>query len=230
MTNLTLPFPLSNITSRYGPRAGGIHDGCDWGRLPAGTPIPASGPGVIHSISYTDRSGHRVGVQYDGVPGTFLYCHLNAPGPLPVGTRVAAGTIIGHIGWSGNVVPKGPPGAHLHLSHYLSGTKHQDPLISMSGLPPAPGSGAPAYPLPAGHYFGPKLGPAHSVSGYFSHRDDLRAWQQRMKDRGWNINPDGLYGPQTSNIALAFQSEKGLVADRLIGPETWAAAWTAPIT
>lgn len=229
MTNLVIPFPLDNITSRYGPRKGGVHDGCDWGRLPAGTPIPASGPGVIHSISRTDRSGNRVGIQYDGVAGTFLYCHLNAPGHLAVGTRVEAGTVIGYIGWTGNVVPPGPAGAHLHLSHYVSGTEHKDPLLSMGDEQPSPPS-APAYPLPAGQFFGPKLGPTQSVSGYFSHREQLRAWQQRMKDRGWNINPDGLYGPQTSDIALAFQREKGLVADRLIGPDTWAAAWAAPIT
>jgi peptidoglycan hydrolase-like protein with peptidoglycan-binding domain len=95
---------------------------------------------------------------------------------------------------------------------------------------PIPGVPAPAYPLPAGWYFGPKSGPRESVSGYFSHREDLRRWQQRMKDRGWIINPDGLYGPQTAGIAREFQSEKSLQVDALIGPETWRAAWEAPIT
>jgi len=89
---------------------------------------------------------------------------------------------------------------------------------------------APKFPLPEGSYFGPKSGPVESVSGYFSHRDDLIVWQQRMRDRGWQITVDGLYGPNTSSVARAFQSEKGLTVDGLIGPQTWAAAWTAPIT
>ncbi|MBM3716231.1 MAG: hypothetical protein FJW64_10975 [Actinobacteria bacterium] len=91
-------------------------------------------------------------------------------------------------------------------------------------------AGAPAFPLPSGCYFGPKEGPRESVSGYFSHREDLRRWQQRMADRGWPIKPDGLYGDQTGDIAEAFQTEKGLVVDRKIGPSTWAAAWTSPVT
>lgn len=88
----------------------------------------------------------------------------------------------------------------------------------------------PAFPLKVGHYFGPKAGPVRSVSGFFSHRNDLRRWQQRMKNRGWNIKVDGLYGSQTRRVAKAFQLEKGLRVDGLIGPETWNAAWTAPIT
>jgi hypothetical protein len=94
----------------------------------------------------------------------------------------------------------------------------------------APGVPAPPFPLPRGWYFGPKSGPEESVSGFYSHREDLRRWQQRMKDRGWAINPDGLYGSETAGVAHAFQVEKHLDMDSLIGPETWAAAWTAPIT
>lgn len=95
---------------------------------------------------------------------------------------------------------------------------------------PRPTPAAPAFPLPGGWYFGPKSGPRHSVSGYYSHRAELRRWQQRMRDRGWRIGVDGLYGPETADIARSFQAEKGLSVDGLIGPATWAAAWTAPIT
>lgn len=94
----------------------------------------------------------------------------------------------------------------------------------------APGVPAPPFPLPKGWYFGPKAGPVQSVSGYFSHREDFRRWQQRMKDRGWDINPDGLYGTQSAGVAHDFQVEKGLQVDSLIGPQTWGAAWTEPVT
>lgn len=94
---------------------------------------------------------------------------------------------------------------------------------------PAPAPAHPAFPLPSGAYFGPKSGPAKSVSGYYSHRDELRSWQQRMRDRGWTITPDGLYGPDTKRVATGFQKEKGLQVDGLIGVRTWDAAWTEPI-
>ncbi len=94
----------------------------------------------------------------------------------------------------------------------------------------APGVPAPAFPLPEGHVFGPKSGPAWMHSGFYNHREDLRRWQQRMKDRGWAIAADGLYGDQTAGVTEDFQREKGLKPDRLIGPITWAAAWTAPVT
>lgn len=89
---------------------------------------------------------------------------------------------------------------------------------------------APAFPLPRGYYFGPKSGPKQSVSGYYSHQSDLKRWQEQMKRRGWAITPDGLYGPATERVVRAFQKEKRLGVDGLIGPATWAAAWTVAVT
>lgn len=96
---------------------------------------------------------------------------------------------------------------------------------------PSSSSKAPKFPLPRGHYFGPKSGPASSVSGYYSHRADLKRWQAQMRKRGWSITADGLYGPATAKVARQFQAEKaGLAVDGLIGAKTWAAAWTEPVT
>lgn len=110
-------------------------------------------------------------------------------------------------------------------------------LVTGAAPAPAPmqapvqrGVPAPPFPLPAGSYFGPRSGPRHSVSGYYSYRDALAYWQRRMNARGWAIGVDGLYGPETAEITRKFQLEKHLVVDGLIGPATWAAAWTAPIT
>lgn len=95
---------------------------------------------------------------------------------------------------------------------------------------PAPLGKAPAFPLPRGWYFGPSTGPKASVSGYYGFRDDLRVWQNRMAKRDWRIVADGLYGPRTAAVAKAFQAEKGLTADGLIGAATWAAAWNEAVT
>jgi N-acetyl-anhydromuramyl-L-alanine amidase AmpD len=95
---------------------------------------------------------------------------------------------------------------------------------------PSGATSAPAFPLPRGSYFGPKSGPAQSVSGYYSHQADLARFQQKLHDRGWTIGVDGLYGPNTQQNVVEFQREKGLEPDGLIGPDTWAAAWTSPVT
>ncbi|MFE7462428.1 peptidoglycan recognition protein family protein [Nocardiopsis terrae] len=81
---------------------------------------------------------------------------------------------------------------------------------------PKPDSGVPSWP---GVY----------LSDYTAH-SSARVWQQRMKDRGWSITVDGKYGPASARVASQFQAEKRLGVDGVVGPDTWAAAWTAPVT
>lgn len=60
----------------------------------------------------------------------------------------------------------------------------------------------------------------------------VQAWQQRMADRGWPVTVDGVFGPQTQDVAAAFAAEKGL-SDGLpgeVGATVWAAAWTATVS
>ncbi|HMT88053.1 MAG TPA: hypothetical protein PKC73_00335 [Dermatophilaceae bacterium] len=129
-------------------------------------------------------------------------------------------------GYTGDIDGQWGPGTQeAHAKYYAEVTS------------PPPASGAPAFPLPAGKYFGPEADP-NSISGYHSYSGELRQWQQRMSDRGWPITVDGLYGfkgdttprGNTAEVTVAFQKEKGLTPDGLIGPATWTAAWTAPVT
>jgi len=53
-----------------------------------------------------------------------------------------------------------------------------------------------------------------------------RLVQQRLKERGWTIAVDGVFGPQTNRIVKSFQAEKGLTVDGVVGPATWDALWT----
>jgi peptidoglycan hydrolase-like protein with peptidoglycan-binding domain len=50
----------------------------------------------------------------------------------------------------------------------------------------------------------------------------------RPRKRGWKIAVDGTYGPPSEKVCRAFQEEKHLGVDGIVGPKTWAAAWTAP--
>jgi peptidoglycan hydrolase-like protein with peptidoglycan-binding domain len=105
---------------------------------------------------------------------------------------------------------------------------------------PAPGpvpqpEPAPAFSLPEADWFGQPSPNPHNHSGYYSATDraELKPWQARMIARGWNLGPtgaDGYFGPDTYKATVAFQKEKGLNVTGLVGPITWAAAWTEPIT
>jgi hypothetical protein len=60
---------------------------------------------------------------------------------------------------------------------------------------------------------------------------DVSQWQRRLKERGWtSMVVDGRYEQLDEDICRAFQTEKGLEVDGKVGPITWKAAWTAPIT
>jgi peptidoglycan hydrolase-like protein with peptidoglycan-binding domain len=55
-----------------------------------------------------------------------------------------------------------------------------------------------------------------------------------MIARGWDLGPsgaDGDFGDISYGVARSFQAEKGLnPVDGLVGKDTWAASWNAPVT
>jgi hypothetical protein len=98
--------------------------------------------------------------------------------------------------------------------------------------PPASGGGtAPPFPWPSSDYIGQESPDPHCHSGYYAaDRPHIETWQGQMSARGWTIGVDGMYGPQSEDVCRSFQAEKGLTADGLVGPQTWGASWTAPVT
>lgn len=58
----------------------------------------------------------------------------------------------------------------------------------------------------------------------------VRSWQARMRQRGWLIKVDGFYGESSAVVCRKFQADKRLGVDGLLGPATFAAAWTLPVT
>lgn len=100
------------------------------------------------------------------------------------------------------------------------------PVGTAKGPTKAGTSTPPPFPLPRGSYFGPESGPDRSVSGFHGHRGDLMRWQTRMVSLDYDLEPDGRYGPETAGVARALQRRARLDVDGLVGPATWAAAWT----
>ena len=95
---------------------------------------------------------------------------------------------------------------------------------AINGRPaiPPPASPATGYPAWPGRYLVLRDPP---MAG-----GDIQTWQRRMAARGWPITADGYFGPLSEQTARAFQRQKGLTDDGIVGPQTWAASWTAPIT
>jgi hypothetical protein len=88
--------------------------------------------------------------------------------------------------------------------------------------------------LTAINFFGPpkappfpgrKLRQPPSMTG-----DDVRKWQAQMASRGWLVVVNGTYDAASEHICRQFQEEKGLNVTGVVGPATWKAAWTSPIT
>lgn len=98
-------------------------------------------------------------------------------------------------------------------------------LRRATGGAPAPAPAPP--PPPAGGSAPPWPG---TYLRDFTSGGGARTWQAQMAARGWAIAVDDQYGSQSAGVARAFQAEKGLEVDGVVGPATWAAAWTAPIT
>ena len=109
------------------------------------------------------------------------------------------------------------PGPGFPWNHVLS--------IARGGKPPPAPAPAPK-PPPAGK--APPF-PGTLLANYIEGHG-TKTWQGQMAHRGWTIAVDDKYGGQSEGVCRQFQAEKGLGVDGIVGPQTWDATWTAPIT
>jgi murein DD-endopeptidase MepM/ murein hydrolase activator NlpD len=151
--------------------------------------VYAAGPGTVfasgHNCPDTSPSGKHAAC--NGGNGNFVdivhpdgrrsrYLHLREDSVVvEPGEHVCRGCLIGHSGWSGNVLPQGPDGAHLHYEELIGYTiVPPGPMLAQgpSGLVSFPGEGRtweevglehpllvnrdflPSGPRPAGSCFG----------------------------------------------------------------------------
>jgi murein DD-endopeptidase MepM/ murein hydrolase activator NlpD len=142
------------ITQRFGetvtdPKG---HTGIDYG-CPLGTEILASNDGeVIFAGGDKTGYGNLAVIRHDDGNATF-YAHLSKIGVKP-GQKVKQSDPIGAAGWTGNVVPNGPGGCHLHFEVRGPDGKAFDPMslpmITMADTPkpePAPDTERPGNEL-----------------------------------------------------------------------------------
>jgi N-acetyl-anhydromuramyl-L-alanine amidase AmpD len=126
----------------------------------------------------------------------------------------------------------GQAGVCGHVDLGTAGGGHWDPgpnfpwadVLAMAAggvvpVPPAPSPAPGTAPPWPGVY----------LANYLEH-PAATSYQQQMVARGWTLTVDGKYGNESERVTRQFQSEKGLGVDGIVGPNTWAAAFTLPIT
>lgn len=143
---LRSPLRFSRITSRYSmnrlhPVLGRRmpHYGVDYG-APTGTPVMATGDGVVAYTGWRGGGGNTVEIRHPGGIST-SYLHLSrfARGVHP-GARVAQGQVIGYVGSTGLAT-----GPHLDYRVTRNG-RHVNPMtLGGEPAPPLPGRELPRF-------------------------------------------------------------------------------------
>jgi murein DD-endopeptidase MepM/ murein hydrolase activator NlpD len=133
------PVDYVRITSafswrRYHPILGvhRSHLGTDFG-APHGTPVRATGDGVVASAGWNGGYGNLIVLRHPGGYAT-RYAHLSrfAAG-LRVGRRVHEGEVIGYVGATGLAT-----GPHLHYELWRDGQALDPRNARLPGAPPVP--------------------------------------------------------------------------------------------
>ena len=122
-TLMKTPINGARLSSSFGKRKHPIlgftklHTGTDFA-APMGTPIMASGDGVIIKASWCGGGGNCVKIKHNSTYTT-VYAHMSKFGRnIKKGTKVKQGQIIGYVGSTG--MSTGP---HLHYEVIVNGKK-----------------------------------------------------------------------------------------------------------
>ena len=122
-TLMKTPINGARLSSSFGKRKHPIlgftkmHTGTDFA-APMGTPIMASGDGVVTKASWCGGGGNCIKIKHNSIYST-VYAHLSKFGRgIKKGTRVKQGQTIGYVGSTG--MSTGP---HLHYEVIENGRK-----------------------------------------------------------------------------------------------------------
>jgi len=168
------------------------------------------------------RSDHNEGNAYDLThdPGHGVDCNV-------LSRQVINDSRVTYVIWNGQIYNRAraaegwraytganPHNHHMHVSIRPESRNDLSAWSwSLNGpvIPRPPGGSPPAYP-------GRPLRQG-------SRDPQVRTVQQRLADLGKTITVDGIFGPRTHQVVVAFQREKHLRTDGVVGPKTWAALW-----
>ena len=127
------PVPNGRMTSGFGMRRHPIlgfsrmHTGTDWA-APRGTPIIASGNGVVESAGWASGYGNQTIIRHaNGYESSYNHQSAIAKGIKP-GAKVTQGQVIGYVGSTGQST-----GAHLHYELIVNGTRVDPMKIRLPG-------------------------------------------------------------------------------------------------
>lgn len=121
---LRTPLDVVRVTSHFNPRRKHpvlgytrAHRGTDFGG-PIGTPIKASGDGIVERANWYGSFGNYVRIRHsDGFKTAYAHMHKFARG-IKAGKRVKQGQIIGYVGTTGRST-----GPHLHYEVHKNGVQ-----------------------------------------------------------------------------------------------------------
>jgi len=202
-----------------------------------GTVIKARASGIKKSNGEPGGFGYYIVIRHliHGVYHTSLYAHLKK-GSFQVkkGSKVWPGTVLGQMGSSGNTT-----GVHLHIeirkgkTHGwgANGAGYYDPIaflklniaknvIEEAAKLPTPDS--------AKAIFVPSTKPKYSEPLSIGDSDTGQDVAHLQKFLGVPVT--GVFGEATHNATVKFQKkQKGIIADGVVGPITWALIDIAPV-
>ncbi|NUT14821.1 MAG: M23 family metallopeptidase [Cupriavidus sp.] len=130
-----LPVPVAGVDSRalrdswHGPRSGGRqHEGIDI-FAPRGREVVSATEGIVTRVGTNQLGGNAVWVMGPGRQMHY-YAHLDRYAGVRAGDIIAAGTVLGYVGTTGNA--RGTP-PHLHYGIYTArGAINPYPLLKPS--------------------------------------------------------------------------------------------------
>ncbi|MDE1156942.1 MAG: M23 family metallopeptidase [Neorhizobium sp.] len=130
---LRSPVPNGRLTSGFGMRRHPIlgfsrmHTGVDWA-APRGTPIIATGNGVVEKSGWSSGYGNQTIVRHaNGYESSYNHQSSIASG-VREGAKITQGQVIGYVGNTGEST-----GPHLHYELIVNGTKVDPMKVRLPG-------------------------------------------------------------------------------------------------
>jgi murein DD-endopeptidase MepM/ murein hydrolase activator NlpD len=110
-TDSAFVFPLPGFQGTIAPHGGVVNGGSDL-MAPRGSPIVSMSSGRVTSAGFDSLGGNNVLIHDPSSNLDFYYAHLNESPLVKSGQTVTPGTLLGHVGDTGNAA--GGP-THLHI-------------------------------------------------------------------------------------------------------------------